>query len=159
MYWSFATNFNKITVVRLSEILTQKQLIIIPWLHHQIVTCLLCREFIGHRWIPLTKAMYTEHWCFLWSAPEHKIKQTIEMLVIWDAMALIRAPLLYHLYLSLRSQFPCLVFLCWQHNITWYRQFVVICWKKRHIMYMSLFQVIHWYRLFTINIGVWWYCS
>ena len=27
-------------------------------------------EFIGHRWIPLTKASDAERWCFLWSAPE-----------------------------------------------------------------------------------------
>ena len=30
----------------------------------------LCREFIGHRWIPRTKASDAELWCFLWSAPE-----------------------------------------------------------------------------------------
>ena len=29
----------------------------------------LCREFARHRWIPLTKAMDAELWCFLWSAP------------------------------------------------------------------------------------------
>ena len=27
----------------------------------------LCGEFIGHRWIPRTKASDTELWCFLWS--------------------------------------------------------------------------------------------
>ena len=26
-----------------------------------------------HRWIPLTKARDAELWCFLWSAPEHKL--------------------------------------------------------------------------------------
>ena len=30
----------------------------------------LCGEFIGHRWIPRTKASEAELWCFLWSAPE-----------------------------------------------------------------------------------------
>ena len=35
------------------------------------------REFTAHRWIPLTKASDAELWCFLWSAPEHTIKQTI----------------------------------------------------------------------------------
>ena len=33
------------------------------------VTDLLCEGFIGHRWIPLTKASDAELWCFLWSAP------------------------------------------------------------------------------------------
>ena len=35
------------------------------------------REFTAHRWIPLTKASDAELWCFLWSAPEHTVKQTI----------------------------------------------------------------------------------
>ena len=30
----------------------------------------LCGEFIGHRWIPRTKASDAELWCFLWSVPE-----------------------------------------------------------------------------------------
>ena len=30
-------------------------------------------EFIGHLWIPLTKARDAELWCFLWSAPEQTI--------------------------------------------------------------------------------------
>ena len=34
-----------------------------------LVTSLLCRKFTGHRWIPLTKAIDAELWCFLWSAP------------------------------------------------------------------------------------------
>ena len=34
------------------------------------VTGHLCGEFTGPRWIPRTKASYTELWCFLWSAPE-----------------------------------------------------------------------------------------
>ena len=33
------------------------------------ITGLLCGEFTGHRWIPLTKASDTELWCCLWSAP------------------------------------------------------------------------------------------
>ena len=33
------------------------------------VTGPLCGEFAGHRWIPLTKAIDVELWCFLWSAP------------------------------------------------------------------------------------------
>ena len=31
---------------------------------------LLCGEFTGHRWNPLTKASDAELWCFLWSPPE-----------------------------------------------------------------------------------------
>ena len=34
------------------------------------VTCHLCGEFTGHRWIPRTKASDAELWCFLWSASE-----------------------------------------------------------------------------------------
>ena len=41
---------------------------VIEWKHF-LVTGPLCGEFIGHRWIPLTKASDAELWCFLWSAP------------------------------------------------------------------------------------------
>ena len=43
-------------------------------------------ETSGHRWIPLTKASEAELWCFLWSAPEQIVEQTIETPVIWDAI-------------------------------------------------------------------------
>ena len=33
------------------------------------VTDLLCGEFTGDRWIPLTKTSDAEFWSFLWSAP------------------------------------------------------------------------------------------
>ena len=46
-----------------------------------------------HQWIPLTKASKAELWCFLWSAPEHAVEQTIETPVIWDAIALIMTSL------------------------------------------------------------------
>ena len=36
--------------------------------------------------VPLTKASNAELLCFLWSAPEHKLEQAIEMLVIWDTI-------------------------------------------------------------------------
>ena len=49
------------------------------------VTGHLCGEFTGHRWIPLTKASDAELWCFLWSAPESTVEETIVRLVIWDA--------------------------------------------------------------------------
>ena len=38
------------------------------------VTCPLCGEFTGYRWIPHAEASDAELWCFLWSAP----KQTVE---------------------------------------------------------------------------------
>ena len=56
-------------------------------------TGLLCGEFTGHRWIPRTKASEAELWCFLWSAPEPTIEQTVETPVIWDAIALIMTSL------------------------------------------------------------------
>ena len=46
-------------------------------------------ESIGHQWIPLTKVSDAELWCFLWSAPEQTVKQTIETPGIWDAITLI----------------------------------------------------------------------
>ena len=46
-------------------------------------------KFTGHRWIPLTKASDAELWCFLWSVPKQTINHTLEMLVIWEAIALI----------------------------------------------------------------------
>ena len=46
-------------------------------------------ESTGHRRILLTKASDAESWCFLWSAPEQTGEQTIEALVIWDAIVLI----------------------------------------------------------------------
>ena len=41
------------------------------------VTSLLCREFTSHRWIPCTMASDVELWCFLWSAPEPTVEQTM----------------------------------------------------------------------------------
>ena len=41
----------------------------------------------------LEKASDTELWCFLWSAPEQAIEQTIEKPVIWNAIALITTSL------------------------------------------------------------------
>ena len=49
----------------------------------------LCGESTGHEWIPLTKARDAVLWCFIWWAPEQTAEQTVEMLVIWGAMALI----------------------------------------------------------------------
>ena len=55
------------------------------------VTGPLCGEFIGHWWIPLTKA--SELWCFLWSKSEQMVELTIEMSVIWEAIALVMTSL------------------------------------------------------------------
>ena len=60
------------------------------------ITGPLCGEFIGHRWIPLTKAGDAELWCFLWSSPEQTVEQTILRLVIWDAIAPIMTSLWWH---------------------------------------------------------------
>ena len=57
------------------------------------VTGPLRGESTGHRWIPLTKASDAELWYFLWSVPEQTAEQTIEMLVIWDAITLIMTSL------------------------------------------------------------------
>ena len=57
------------------------------------VTGPLWGERTGHRWIPFTKASEAGLLCFLWSAPEQTIEQTIETPVIWDVIALIRTPL------------------------------------------------------------------
>ena len=43
-------------------------------------------EYIGHRWIPLTKASTAELWFFPWWAPEQTAEKAVEMLVIWDAL-------------------------------------------------------------------------
>ena len=51
------------------------------------VTCLLWGESIDDRWIPLTKDSDAELWYYLWFAPEQTVEQTIEMQVIWNAMA------------------------------------------------------------------------
>ena len=50
------------------------------------ITGLLCGDFPGDRGIPRTKASDAELWCFLWSAPEPTIEQTMETPVIWDCV-------------------------------------------------------------------------
>ena len=46
------------------------------------VAGLLCGEFTDHRCIPLTKARDAELWCFLRSAPEPTVEQTMKTPVI-----------------------------------------------------------------------------
>ena len=53
------------------------------------VTGSMCEELTGHRWIPIAKASDAELLCFLWSAPEQTVEQTVKTLEIWDAIALI----------------------------------------------------------------------
>ena len=53
------------------------------------VTGPLWGESTCQQWIPLTKASDMELWCYLWSAPEHMVEQTLETLVIWDGIMLI----------------------------------------------------------------------
>ena len=50
-------------------------------------------ESTGDRWIPLIRASDADLWCFLWSAPEQMVEQTVKTLVIWDANALIMTSL------------------------------------------------------------------
>ena len=53
----------------------------------------LWEESTDHRWIPLIKASNAELRCFLLCAPEQTAKQTVEMMVIWDAITLIMTSL------------------------------------------------------------------
>ena len=73
----------------------------------------LCREFTGHRWIPRTKASGAELWCFLWSVPEQGVEQTIETLVILDAIVRIMTPLYWMITLD------------WQYNKRFAFEFVM----------------------------------
>ena len=57
------------------------------------VTGLLCGEFTGDRWIPLTKASDAKLWCFILSAPGPTVEQTMATPVIRDAIALIMTSL------------------------------------------------------------------
>ena len=58
-----------------------------------LVTGPLWWESTDDRWIPITKASDAELWCFVWSAPEQTVEQTLEMQVIWYAIAFIMARL------------------------------------------------------------------
>ena len=57
------------------------------------VTGPLWGESSGYQWIPLTKASDVELWCFLWSAPEQTVGQTLETPVIRDAIVVIMTSL------------------------------------------------------------------
>ena len=53
------------------------------------VTDLLWGESACQRWIPLKKASNAELWYFLWCVLEQTAEQAVEILLIWDATALI----------------------------------------------------------------------
>ena len=55
----------------------------------EAISALLGLESIGHRGIPLTK----EFLYFLWYAPDQTVEQTVDALVIWDAIVSIMTPL------------------------------------------------------------------
>ena len=57
------------------------------------VTGHLSGEFTVHRWIPHTKARDAELWCFIWSEPGRTVDQTMDMLVIWNAIVPVMASL------------------------------------------------------------------
>ena len=61
---------------------------VIKWKHWR-VTGPLWGECTVNRWIPLTKASDSEMCIFLWSAPKETVEQTIESLMIRDAIMLI----------------------------------------------------------------------
>ena len=66
---------------------------------------------------PVTKSSDGELWCFLWSAPEQTVEQTVGTLVIWYAIALIRTSLEWFLmgFLSVsyfKKPISCTV-ICW----------------------------------------------
>ena len=72
---------------------TNDEIVDLLWWRHQMeiffrVTGLLFGEFTGNRWFPLTKAGDVELLCFLWSAPEPTVEQTMGTPVISDAIAL-----------------------------------------------------------------------
>ena len=58
-------------------------------------------ESTGYRWTPLRKASKAELWCFLLCASELTAEQTIERMVICDAMALILTSLLWNVSATL----------------------------------------------------------
>ena len=99
----------------------------IPWFRNFFVKHFprywsFLREFLGHRWIPLPKTSDAELWCFLWSAPEQMVEQTIETPVIWDPIALIMTSLKCldrFLDMADKTYFFCLSTSTQIHESTW----------------------------------------
>ena len=59
------------------------------WLHSRVAWWGHQMETFSALLVRVTKASGAELWCFLWSAPEQTVVQTIDTPVIWDAIALI----------------------------------------------------------------------
>ena len=59
------------------------------WLNQMETVSALLAFCAGNSPITVTKASGAELWCFLWSAPEPTVEQTMETLVIWDATEVI----------------------------------------------------------------------
>ena len=68
--------------------------ITLPWLRHEMET------FSANSPVTDEVPSDAELLCFLWSAPEPTIEQTIETLVIWDAIALIMTSFLFSIHTS-----------------------------------------------------------
>ena len=78
------------------------------------VTGPLCREFTGHRWIPLTKANDGELWCFLWYTQNRRLSKRVRRW--WIPCTLCRPcnEVLDHIYSQLRG--ISYYALQWRHN-------------------------------------------
>ena len=66
MHMTVVWEFGAVSASREADALTKNWCIhddVVKWKHFR-VTGPLCREFTGHRWIPLTKASDAEFWCF-----------------------------------------------------------------------------------------------
>ena len=73
--------YNSITNIQCYSVLTCRKYAwqvnnydVIKWKHFPIIGP-LCGEFLGHRWIPFTKASDSELWCFLWSALNERLNK------------------------------------------------------------------------------------
>ena len=89
------------------------------------VTGSLCGEFTDDRLIPLTMASDAELWCFVWSAHEPTIDQTMETLAIWDAITLIMTSLWWENF-------------CWLQFFLWVKNFSGLTWALRHAKLIAL---------------------
>ena len=65
--------------------------------------------------VPLAKASDAELWCFIWSASEQAVEQTIETPVIWDAIASRQCDgLSYNVSARVMVTYTSLRFLLWK---------------------------------------------
>ena len=64
-----------------------------PWTWRRRQMKRFCTLLSLVRWPVDSSHSNTELWCFLWSAPDKTVEQTIETLVIWEAIALIMTSL------------------------------------------------------------------